>query len=111
MSHKTDDLILCQASAEAGQFSDVMSYCTLRISWSDKVPNVQVLAHAGLPTMYTLLRKCKLPCVGHMHGMVCSQSNLIAMFDSRPVTRGAQGAFAPPPTCPEGLHFDTPYPS
>ena len=32
----------------------------LGISWRDKVPNIEVLDRAGLPTMFTLLRQCRL---------------------------------------------------
>ena len=31
--------------------------CILGISWQDKVTNTDILSHAGLPTMYTLLRQ------------------------------------------------------
>lgn len=41
----------------------------LGISWNDKVPNSQVLACAGLPTMYTLLRQCRLRWLGHVRRM------------------------------------------
>ena len=37
--------------------------------WRDKVPNAQVLAHASLPTMYTLLRQRKLRWLGHVRRM------------------------------------------
>ncbi|KAL7838408.1 hypothetical protein AOLI_G00268120 [Acnodon oligacanthus] len=43
--------------------------CILGISWNDKVPNAQVLARAVLPTMYTLLRQCRLRWFGHVHRM------------------------------------------
>ena len=43
--------------------------CILNIKWSYKVPNVEVLARAGLPTMFTLLRQCRLCWLGHVHGM------------------------------------------
>ena len=41
----------------------------LGINWSDKVPNAQVLERAGLPTMYTLVRKRRLPWLGHVRRM------------------------------------------
>ena len=41
----------------------------LSISWQDKVTNTDVLSHAGLPTMYTLLRQCWLCWLGHVHCM------------------------------------------
>ena len=40
--------------------------CILDISWQDKVTNTDVLSHTGLPTMYTLLRKCWLCWLGHV---------------------------------------------
>ena len=40
--------------------------CILGISWQDKVTNTDVLSHAGLPTMYTLLRQCWLHWLGHV---------------------------------------------
>ena len=39
----------------------------LGISWRDKVPNTEVLDRAGLPTMYTLLRQCRMRWIGHVH--------------------------------------------
>ena len=39
----------------------------LDISWKDKVTNTDVLSHAGLPTMYTLLRKRLLRWLGHIY--------------------------------------------
>jgi len=41
----------------------------LGISWRDKVPNTEVLARAGLPTMYTLLRKRRMRWIGHLPRM------------------------------------------
>ena len=41
----------------------------LGISWQDKVPNTEVLSRAGLPSMFTLLRQCRLRCLGHIHRM------------------------------------------
>ncbi len=41
----------------------------LGIKWSDKVPNTWVLVCAGLPTMYTLLRQCRMRWLGHVHRM------------------------------------------
>ena len=38
----------------------------LSISWQDKVTNTDVLSHAGLSTMYTLLRQCRLCWLGHV---------------------------------------------
>ena len=38
----------------------------LGINWSDKMPNTQVLERAGLPTMYTRLRKRRLRWLGHV---------------------------------------------
>ena len=40
--------------------------CILGISWQDKVTNTNVLSHAGLPTMYTLLRQSWLCWLGHV---------------------------------------------
>ena len=40
--------------------------CIFGISWQDKVTNTDVLSHAGLPTMYTLLRQCWLHRLGHV---------------------------------------------
>ena len=46
------------------------SICSiLGISWLDKVPNIEVLSHAGLPSMFTLLRQCRLRWLGHVHRM------------------------------------------
>ena len=39
----------------------------LGISWQDKGTNIEVLSRAGLPTMYTLLRQCRLRWLGHVH--------------------------------------------
>ena len=36
------------------------------ISWLDKVTNADVLSRAGLPSMYTLLRQCRLRWLGHV---------------------------------------------
>ena len=41
----------------------------LGISWQDKVPNTEVLAQAGLPSMFTLLRQRRLRWLGHVHRM------------------------------------------
>ena len=41
----------------------------LGISWKDKVTNADVLARAGLPTMYTLLRQRRLRWLGHVRRM------------------------------------------
>ena len=41
----------------------------LGISWRDKVPNTEVLDHASLPTMYTLLRQRRMRWIGHLHRM------------------------------------------
>ena len=41
----------------------------LGISWRDKVPNTEVLDHTGLPTMYTLLRQCRMCWIGHVRHM------------------------------------------
>ena len=41
----------------------------LGIQWSDKVPNAQVLARTGLPTMFTLLRQRRLRWLGHVRRM------------------------------------------
>ena len=41
----------------------------LVISWQDKVTNADVLSRAGLPTMYTLLRQCRLRWLGHVRRM------------------------------------------
>lgn len=41
----------------------------LNIHWSDKVPNTQVLARTGLPTMFTLLRQRRLRWLGHVRRM------------------------------------------
>ena len=41
----------------------------LGISWRDKVPNIEVLDHAGLPTMYTLLRQRRMRWIGHVRRM------------------------------------------
>ena len=41
----------------------------LGISWKDKVPNTEVLSRAGLCTLYTLLRQCRLHWLGHVHRM------------------------------------------
>ena len=44
-------------------------WCILSISWQDKVTNTDILSCAGLPTMYTLLRQCRLCWLGHVHHM------------------------------------------
>jgi len=41
----------------------------LGISWRDEVPNTEVLDHASLPTMYTLLRQRRMRWIGHSHRM------------------------------------------
>ena len=41
----------------------------LGISWLDKVANAYVLSRAGLPSMYTLLRQCRLRWLGHVRRM------------------------------------------
>ena len=41
----------------------------LNIKWSNKVPNTEVLARAGLPSMYTLLRQRRLRWLGHVNRM------------------------------------------
>ena len=41
----------------------------LGISWRDKVPNIEVLDHASLPTMYTLLRQRRMCWIGHVRCM------------------------------------------
>ena len=41
----------------------------LGISWQDKIPNTEVLAKAGLPSMFTLLRQRRLRWLGHVRRM------------------------------------------
>jgi len=41
----------------------------LCIRWQDKVTNTEVLAHANLPSMYTLLRQRRLRWLGHVYRM------------------------------------------
>ena len=41
----------------------------LGISWQDKVTNAHVLSHAGLPSMYSLLRQRRLRWLGHVRRM------------------------------------------
>ena len=41
----------------------------LGISWQDKVTNTDVISRAGLPIMYTLLRKRRLRWLGHVYRM------------------------------------------
>ena len=41
----------------------------LGISWQDKTPNTEVLAKAGLPSMFTLLRQRRLRWLGHVRRM------------------------------------------
>ena len=41
----------------------------LGISWQDKVCSTDVLTRAGLPSMYTQLRQCRLRWLGHVHRM------------------------------------------
>ena len=41
----------------------------LGISWQDKVTNADVLSCAGLPSMYTLLRQCRLRWLRHVRRM------------------------------------------
>ena len=41
----------------------------LRISWQDKTPNSEVLARAGRPSMFTLLRQRRLRWLGHVRRM------------------------------------------
>ena len=41
-------------------------HCILGISWLDKVTNADVLSRAGLPSMYTLFRQCRLRWLGHV---------------------------------------------
>ena len=41
----------------------------LGISWQDKIPNTEVLAKAGLPSMFTLLRQRRLCWLGHVRRM------------------------------------------
>ena len=41
----------------------------MHISWQDRVPNTEVLSRAGLPSMYTILRKRRLRWVGHVRRM------------------------------------------
>ena len=41
----------------------------LGISWEDRIPNTEVLAKAGLPSMFTLLRQRRLRWLGHVRRM------------------------------------------
>lgn len=41
----------------------------LSISWTDKVPNNEVLARANIPSMFTLLRQRRLRWLGHVYRM------------------------------------------
>ena len=41
--------------------------CILSISWMDKVLNNEVLERANIPSMFTLLRQCRLRWLGHVH--------------------------------------------
>ncbi len=41
----------------------------LRIWWQDKVPNTDVLSHAGLASIFTLLSQRRLCWLGHVHRM------------------------------------------
>lgn len=40
--------------------------CILDICWQDKVTNAEVLSLAGLRSMFTLLRQCRLCCLGYV---------------------------------------------
>ncbi|KAL7859606.1 hypothetical protein SRHO_G00147530 [Serrasalmus rhombeus] len=50
--------------------------CIIGISWNDKVPNAQVLARAGCPNMYTLLRQYRLRWLSHVRRMEDGQLHL-----------------------------------
>ena len=39
----------------------------LGIKWSDRVPNTEVLTHAGNQSMFTLLMQRRLRLLGHIH--------------------------------------------
>ena len=47
-------------------FHPISNRRILRISWQDKVTNADVLSRAGLPNMYTLLRKRILRWLSHV---------------------------------------------
>ena len=58
---------LQQARAEAKYSFHLRSLRRiLGISWRDKVPNTEVMDRAGLLTMYTLLRQCRMRWIGHV---------------------------------------------
>ena len=63
----------CTAAKRGRHYAEQEHLRSLRrilgINWSDKVPNAQVLERAGLPTMYTLLRKRRLRWLGHVRRM------------------------------------------
>ena len=65
----------------------------LSISWQDKVPNTDILCHAGLPTMYTLLRQCQLCWLGHVHHMEDCQIPKVIL--NREITSGQRSTGHP----------------
>ena len=76
MSGRTPSwLLLCRSESwttvakqekKLNNFHTQFPYNILGISWSSKVPYLRVCACAGLPTMYILLRQCRLHWLGHM---------------------------------------------
>ena len=54
---------ICPSGEKAQHFPFRHILC---ISWQDKVTNTDILSRAGLPTMYTLLRQCRLHWLGHV---------------------------------------------
>ena len=43
---------------------------TLAITWSDRVPNTEVLTHAGIPSTFTLLVQRRLRWLGHVRRLL-----------------------------------------
>ena len=50
-------------------FHMISSRHILSISWLDKVTNADVLSRVALPSIYTLLRQCRLRWLGHVRRM------------------------------------------
>ena len=73
--------------------------CILGISWKDKVTNTDVLSHAGLPTIYTMLRQCQLCWLGHVCCMKDGQIPKDILY--RELTSGQRST-----GCPQLRHKD-----
>ena len=63
----------------------------LGMSWRDKVPNTEVMDRAGLLTMYTLLRQCRMRWIGHVRRMEDGRIPKVILYGELAVGKRPRG--------------------